>query len=77
MTMTMSIDAFSRKSVLEILHRLLNQASEVEADTGETPSAFEALDWAMSEIKGLQPLGRPSTWKASPQQALAAWRPSN
>jgi hypothetical protein len=37
------IDAVSRTAVLEVLHRSLNQASQVDADTGETPKCFRGL----------------------------------
>lgn len=47
------VDLVDRNAVLKILTELLDQANQVEADTGETPSAFEALDWAMSEVKAL------------------------
>ena len=44
-----------KDAVLEILNRLLDQAQDCEAESGETPTAFEALDWAISEVKALVP----------------------
>ena len=35
---------------LEILKRLLEQAKNVEAETGRCPTAIEALTWAIDEI---------------------------
>lgn len=35
---------------LEILKRLLEQAKNVEAETGQCPTAIEALTWAIDEI---------------------------
>jgi len=35
---------------LEILKRLLEQAQNVEAETGQCPTAVEALTWAIDEI---------------------------
>jgi putative transcriptional regulator len=39
-----------KKTTLEILNRLLEQANEVEASTGFAPLANEALTWAIDEI---------------------------
>ena len=41
------------EKVLKILEKLLDQADEVEADTGCAPTAQEALTWAISEVKDL------------------------
>ena len=35
---------------LEILKRLLEQAQNIEAETGQCPTAVEALTWAIDEI---------------------------
>jgi hypothetical protein len=35
---------------IEILKRLLDQANAIEAETGEVPTAVEALTWAIDEI---------------------------
>jgi hypothetical protein len=35
---------------LEILKRLLEQAQNIEAETGRCPTAVEALTWAIDEI---------------------------
>jgi len=43
----------SRKSVVEMLTNLLEQAEEVEAKAGEMPTAREALEWALSEVDAM------------------------
>lgn len=43
----------NKQDVLDILTRLLEQAAEVEAASGQTPSADEALDWAITEVEAL------------------------
>jgi hypothetical protein len=45
-----------KQDVLDILSRLLEQAVEVEAASGQTPSAEEALDWATTEVQALTDL---------------------
>jgi hypothetical protein len=35
---------------IEILKRLLEQAQDIEAETGNAPTAIEALTWAIDEI---------------------------
>lgn len=35
---------------IEILKRLLEQAQNIEAETGQAPTAVEALSWAIDEI---------------------------
>lgn len=49
------MDAGSAQSAVEeiiaILHRLLEQAYEVEADMGTMPGADEALGWAIGEAE--------------------------
>jgi hypothetical protein len=35
---------------IEILKRLLEQAQNIEAETGQCPTAIEALTWAIDEI---------------------------
>jgi hypothetical protein len=42
-----------KQDVLKILNRLLEQAEEVEAASGATPTAQEALAWAIGEIEAL------------------------
>jgi len=42
-----------KQDVLDILNKLLEQAEEVEASTGATPTAQEALSWAIDEIEQL------------------------
>jgi len=46
----------NKQQVLEILNRLLEQAYEIEADVGTTPTAMEALDWAISEVNAISPI---------------------
>jgi hypothetical protein len=40
-----------KQQVLDILRKLLDQAVEIEADTGTMPTAEEALSWAIGEIE--------------------------
>ena len=35
---------------IEILKRLLEQAQNIEAETGQSPTAVEALSWDIDEI---------------------------
>lgn len=35
---------------IEILKKLLEQAQIIEAETGQAPTAVEALSWAIDEI---------------------------
>ena len=42
-----------KQEVLTMLNKLLEQAEEVEAASGQTPTAQEALEWAVSEIEAL------------------------
>jgi len=35
---------------LELLESLLDQAKNIEAETGQCPTAIEALTWAIDEI---------------------------
>lgn len=37
-------------SEIEILEKLLDQAKVIEAETGHSPTAIEALSWAIDEI---------------------------
>lgn len=39
--------------VIQILQRLLDQANDVEAEVGTSPTAQEALSWAIDEITAL------------------------
>jgi hypothetical protein len=39
--------------VLKVLTDLLEQAEECEASTGTTPTAQEALNWAIGEVEGM------------------------
>lgn len=41
------------EEILAILHRLLEQAHEVEADMGTMPGADEALEWAIGEAQAV------------------------
>lgn len=54
----MGQDLIPREKVLEILNRLLEQAEICEVESGETPTAQEALSWAISEVGELQSLSR-------------------
>ena len=41
------------EEIIAILHRLLEQAHEVEADVGTMPGADEALEWAIGEAQAV------------------------
>lgn len=41
------------QEVLTMLRKLLEQARDCEADTGNTPAADEALTWAISEVEAM------------------------
>ena len=41
------------EKVLAMLTQLLEQAHEVEADVGTAPTAQEALEWAISEVRAM------------------------
>lgn len=44
------MDLIDKAAVLKILKELYDQADEVEAAAGTTPTAQEALDWAESAV---------------------------
>jgi hypothetical protein len=46
-------DAISRAAVLALLRELLDKAQDVDAEVGESPTAQEALDWAIGEVESL------------------------
>lgn len=50
------MELIDKAAVLKILENLLEQALEVEACVGATPTAEEALVWAESEVKALPDL---------------------
>ena len=46
----MSLRFLGNDMEIEILKRLLEQAQNIEAETGQAPTAVEALSWAIDEI---------------------------
>lgn len=52
---------------LEILKRLLEQAQNIEAETGQCPTAVEALTWAIDEISLSKTRSSPLRHQTQPQ----------
>ena len=45
-----SVIHYCEVNEIEILEKLLDQAKVIEAETGHSPTAVEALSWAIDEI---------------------------
>lgn len=58
---------------LEILKRLLEQAQNIEAETGQCPTAVEALTWAIDEISLRKTRSTPSHHQMQQQLPQPAW----
>jgi hypothetical protein len=58
---------------LEILKRLLEQAQNIEAETGQCPTAVEALIWAIDEINLHRTHSAPSSRQRQQPLPQPAW----
>lgn len=53
-------------NALELLESLLDQAKNIEAETGQCPTAIEALTWAIDEINLSKTRSSPSHHQMQP-----------